>query len=161
MKRFVKLLERVQMTAGVVFLVLFFAIILIQIVTRHLGIAVIWTEEAANYAFIWAVFMGAAVMVNRREHFNFDYFLQRLTGISRVGLSIFNDLVLIVFNIFIFLYGLQVVNEFWNYTWAAIPEMKMGYVWVAIPVMAGSMIIYSVFHLTQHIKSLRLGEVRR
>lgn len=159
MKRFVKALEKVQITAGVVFLCVFFVVIMLQIVTRYMGVSVIWTEEVANYSFIWAIFMGAAVMVNRREHFNFDFFQRKLQGKRRVSLSIFNDLVLIVFNIFIFLLGMQVVVEFWNYTWATIPEMKMGYIWIAIPIMAATMIIYSLSHLMDHMKALKEKEV--
>lgn len=76
-----------------------------------------------------------------------------------MSLSIFNDLVLIVFNSCILLLGLQVVTEFWNYTWATIPEMKMGYVWIAIPLMAGTMIIYSVSHLIDHVQAAKVKEV--
>jgi TRAP-type transport system small permease protein len=160
MKRFVQTLEKIQMTLGIIFLVVFFAVILLQIITRHLGISILWTEEVANYSFIWAMFMGAAVMVNRREHFNFDFFQRKLTGKKRLSLNIFNDLVLIAFNISIFFLGLIVVNEFWNYTWVTFPEMKMGYIWLAIPIMAGTMVIYSVSHLVDHIQSLKEKEVR-
>ncbi|WP_106496465.1 TRAP transporter small permease [Lentibacillus sp. Marseille-P4043] len=160
MKRFVNALEKVQITVGLLFLCLFFLVILLQIVTRYMGISVIWTEEVANYSFIWAVFMGAAVMVNRREHFNFDLLQRKLKGKGKVSLNIFNDIVLILFNIVIFLLGIQIVNEFWNYTWATIPEMKMGYIWIAIPIMAITMIIYSAAHLMQHVKMVTDKEVR-
>lgn len=159
MKRFVQALEKLQITVGVVFLCIFFIVIVLQIITRYMGISVIWTEEVANYSFIWAIFMGAAVMVNRREHFNFDFFLRKLQGKKKDSLNIFNDLVLIIFNTIIFLLGIQVVSEFWNYTWASIPEMKMGYIWIAIPIMAGTMTIYSLSHLIDHIKSLKAKEV--
>lgn len=76
-----------------------------------------------------------------------------------MSLSIFNDLVLIAFNSCILLLGLQVATEFWNYTWATIPEMKMGYVWIAIPIMAGTMIIYSVSHLIKHVQAVKVKEV--
>ncbi|MFD1606908.1 TRAP transporter small permease [Oceanobacillus luteolus] len=159
MKKFVNTLEKIQMTVGVLFLCIFVFVIVLQIITRHLGISVIWTEEVANYSFIWAIFMGAAVMINRREHFNFDFIVQKLTGAKKAGLSIFNDLVLIVFNFVIFLLGLQVVTEFWNYRWATLPEMKMGYVWIAIPIMALTMIVYSISHLIDHVRAVKAKEV--
>jgi len=158
-KRFVQVLEKAQMAAGVLFLCVFFLVVIIQIVTRYMGVSVIWTEEVANYAFMWAVFMGAAVMVNSREHFNFDFIQRKLQGKRRFALGIFNDLVLIIFNVFIFILGIQIVVEFWNYTWSTIPEMKMGYIWIAIPIMSGTMIIYSLSHLVDHIKALKAKEV--
>lgn len=155
MKRFVQALEKVQITVGIVFLCIFFSVIMLQIITRHMGISIIWTAEVAKYAFIWSVFMGAAVMVNRREHFNFDFILKKLQGKKQASLNIVNDFILILFNLVIFLLGLRVVNEFWNYTWVSIPELKMGYIWVAIPIMAGTMVIYSLSHLINHFNLLK------
>ncbi|GLO67355.1 MULTISPECIES: TRAP transporter small permease [Oceanobacillus] len=159
MKKMTNAIEKIQITIGVIFLCVFFGIIVLQIVTRHLGISVVWTEEAANYSFIWAVFMGAAVMVNRREHFNFDFLVQKLKGKKRAYLSIFNDAILFIFNICIFLLGVQVVSEFWNYTWSSIPQMKMGYVWLVIPVMAATMLIYTTSHFVEHIRIIKAKEV--
>ncbi|WP_152655370.1 TRAP transporter small permease [Oceanobacillus sp. CFH 90083] len=159
MQKLVQALEKAQIVIGVLFLCVFFCVIVLQIVTRHLGVSVIWTEEAANYSFIWAVFMGAAIMVNRREHFNFDFLQQKLQGKKRLYLSLFNDSVLIIFNVCIFLLGLQIVSEFWNYTWSTLPDMKMGYVWIAIPIMAGTMLIYTLSHMVQHVQQLKAREV--
>src|SRR5699024_2615408 len=124
-KKMIKTLEKIQIVIGVIFLCLFFGVIVFQIVTRYLGISVIWTEEVANYSFVWAVFMGAAIMVNRREHFSFDFLIQELQGKKKVYLSIFNDAILIVVNMFIFFLELQVVNEFCNYILVNILEMMM------------------------------------
>lgn len=156
---FIKRLEKIQLAVGVTSLSIFFIAIIIQIFSRYLKIAVIWTEEVANYSFIWAIFMGAAVMLNRRDHFNFDFILNKLTGKKRIYLSIFNDTVLILFNIAIFYYGLEAVQSFWNYNWVALPFMKMGYVWISIPIMGLTMCIYSISHLINHFKLLKGKEV--
>lgn len=158
MKRFINMLEKAQIAVGVIFLCVFFLVIMFQIATRYMGVSVIWTEEVANYSFVWAIFMGASVMVNRREHFNFDFIQRKLQGKKRLSLSIFNDLVLIIFNIFIFLLGIQVTVEFWNYRWETILEMKMGYIWIVIPIMAATMIFYSLSHLIDHIKAFNMKE---
>jgi len=160
-KRFIQVLEKVQIAVGVTFLCAFFLVIMFQIATRYLGISVIWTEEVANYSFVWAIFMGASVMVNRREHFNFDFIQRKLQGKKRLSLSIFNDLVLIIFNIFIFLLGIQVTVEFWYYRCVTILEMKMGYIWIVIPIMAVTMILYSLSHLVDHIKAFNVKGVSK
>lgn len=159
MNQFVRILEKIQMALGVIFLTIFFVTIVFQIVTRHMGISVIWTEEVANYSFIWAMFMGAAVTVNRKEHFSFDFLQRKLTGKKLIILNIIIDLILILFNLALFIYGLQVVERFWNYNWAALTQMKMGYVWISIPIMAGTMIIYLLNHLINHVKAFRTKEV--
>ncbi|WP_188206780.1 TRAP transporter small permease [Alkalibacillus aidingensis] len=161
MDKVVKYIEKTQIVVGIAALLIFFFAILIQITTRHLSISVIWTEEVANYSFVWAVFMGAAVMVNRRDHFSFDILQNKLKGTKKFFLNMFNDTLLILFNIAIFYFGIKVVEQFWNYTWTALPFMKMGYVWISIPIMAGTMIIYTLSHLIDHVKRYRAGEVQQ
>ncbi|GLB61069.1 TRAP transporter small permease [Cytobacillus sp. NCCP-133] len=151
----IKILEKIQMAIGVISLSIFFAAIIIQIVTRHLGIPVIWTEEVANYSFIWSVFMGASVMVNKKEHFSFDFLEQKLQGKSKAKLLIVIDFVILLFAFALFYYGIEVVNNFWNYNWASLPAMKMGYVWISIPIMGLTMSIYSINHLINNFKQLK------
>lgn len=151
----IKKMENLQMMIGMLFLSVFFITILIQIVTRYLGISVIWTEEVANYSFIWAIFMGASVMVNRKEHFNFDYFSRKLEGGKRALLMIIIDAFVLVFALAISIYGFQAVMTFWNYNWLAFPNLKMGYIWLSIPVMGITMLIYSLGHIIDNIKVIR------
>jgi TRAP-type transport system small permease protein len=153
----IKVLEKIQLTIGVLSLSIFFIAIIIQIVTRHLGIAVIWTEEVANYSFIWSVFMGAAVMLNRKEHFSFDFVLQKLQGVSKTTLLIVIDSIVLLFSVALFYYGIEAVKNFWNYNWASLPSMKMGYVWISIPIMGLTMCIYSLNHLITNFKVLKRG----
>lgn len=152
MSKFVKTLEKIQMTIGFIALFIFFIAILIQIVTRYLGWSVLWTEEVSTYSFIWAIFMGASVMVNHKEHFTFDALQHKLSYINRNRLNIFIDGLLIIFNLYILYFGINILNHFWSYRWETVPFMKMGYVWLVIPVMALSMVIYSVHHITDRIK---------
>ncbi|UXH46374.1 TRAP transporter small permease [Rossellomorea vietnamensis] len=151
----IKALEKIQMTIGAIFLLIFFAAIMVQIVTRHLGISVIWTEEVANYSFIWSVFMGASVMVSKREHFSFDFLIGKLQGKSKVSLLIVIDAVILLFSFALFYYGIETVQNFWNYNWTSIPELKMGYVWISIPVMGATMMIYSGSQLITNIKAFK------
>lgn len=152
MSKFVKALEKIQIVLGTLTLLIFFVAILIQIVTRYLGWSVLWTEEVSTYSFIWAMFMGASVMVNHREHFSFDTLQYKLSQTNRNRLNMFIDILLIVFNAYMMIYGFNILNHFWNYTWETVPFMKMGYVWLSIPVMAFSMMIYSINHILERLK---------
>lgn len=151
----VKKLENAQMFVGVLFLTIFFIAILVQIVTRYLGISVIWTEEVANYSFIWAIFMGASVMVNRKEHFNFDFLSRKLEGKKRTILLIVTDAFVLVFALALAILGFEAVITFWNYNWLAFPSFKMGYIWLSLPVMGITMAIYAGSHILKNISSMR------
>ncbi|MFT4573419.1 MAG: TRAP-type C4-dicarboxylate transport system permease small subunit, partial [Marinomonas primoryensis] len=92
-----KFIAKLQITLGVLLLVIFLASTLIQVVTRYLGISVLWTEEVAVNSFIWAMFLGAAVMVRENKHFGFDVLTHYLKGIKRSILVIFQNLIMLIF----------------------------------------------------------------
>jgi len=153
----VKIIEKTQMTIGVITLSIFFIAIIIQIVSRHIGIAIIWTEEVANYSFIWSIFMGASVMVYQREHFSFDFLTIRMTGKKKSILMIVIDIFILLFSVAILYYGIEAAITFWNYNWVALPEMKMGYVWISLPIMGFTMAVYTISHLFNSFKELKRG----
>ena len=152
MRRFIQLLEKVQLAVGVLSLSIFFLAIIYQVLTRYAGISTIWTEEVANYSFIWAVFMGASVMVNRREHFRFDLLSRNLKGKAKVYLDTLINSILLVFSFAIFYYGIIAVQNFWDYRWVSLPMIKMGYVWISVPIMGITMLIYTLGHMVDDIR---------
>ncbi|GAE27312.1 TRAP-type transport system [Halalkalibacter wakoensis JCM 9140] len=155
---FIKRLEKIQLTLGVTFLTIFFIAVIIQVITRYFGVSVIWTEEVANYSFIWAVFMGAAVMVNRKDHFNFDLLAKKLKGNAKHTLHIVIDGILLLFCAALFFYSLTALTTFWDYKWVSLPSMKMGYVWISLPIMSITMVIYLLSHIAGTVKKITAGE---
>ena len=57
------------------FLLAFITIgVFIQVVMRYVfSMSFLWGEELSLFAFIWSVFLGAAVGVRRRIHLGFDF----------------------------------------------------------------------------------------
>lgn len=151
----VRTLEKIQTTVGVVALTIFFIAIIVQIISRHMGVAIIWTEEVANYSFIWSVFMGASVMVNQREHFSFDFLSAKLTGTRKTWLIIVIDTIVLLFALALLYYGIEAAQTFWDYNWVALPQMKMGYVWISLPIMGFTMAVYTLNHLFSGFKDLK------
>ncbi|MGH8694560.1 MAG: TRAP transporter small permease [Burkholderiales bacterium] len=55
--------------------------VFLQIVLRYgFDTSFLWGEELSLFAFIWCVYLGAAICVRRRTHFAFDFLAERLTG---------------------------------------------------------------------------------
>ena len=69
MKKAIQILEKVQIGVGAAFLFLFLLTVVVQMLSRYLGIAATWTEDVSMYSFIWAVFMGAGAMVYEKRYF--------------------------------------------------------------------------------------------
>ena len=61
MKKAIDVLQKIQTVVGSIFLTIFLVTVVIQMLTRYLGISAIWTEDVAMYSFIWSIFMGASI----------------------------------------------------------------------------------------------------
>ncbi|MDR1379716.1 MAG: TRAP transporter small permease subunit [Synergistaceae bacterium] len=142
MKKCVKIVVRLQEAAGTLLLAVFFAAILAQIMARYMKIPLLWTEELANYSFIWAVFMGASVMVYYKAHFCFTFFKDYFKGRMAAVYDIFVCAILLTFTVPMFLYGVNVTWTFWNYNWITLPWIRMGYTWLCLPIMGFTMSFY-------------------
>lgn len=157
-KKIADQLEKIQLKMGVFFLSLFFFVIVLQMFVRYIGVSLIWTEEVSTYSFIWAVFMGASVMIHRRGHFRFSLLYEKLTGKSKRFLEIIIDTILLIFSLAILYYGIIATANFWNYNWYSLTDFKMGYMFISIPFMGLSMFIYGLDHLIDNFKELRRSE---
>lgn len=59
--------------AATVLFILFFISVLLQVLFRYVfQHPLTWSEEAARYLNMWAVFIGAGIGVNRRDHLRVD-----------------------------------------------------------------------------------------
>ena len=159
MKKTIAALVHVQELLGTFLLCMFFAAILIQIFARYAAIPLLWTEELANYSFIWAVFMGASVMVFNRAHFAFSFFSSRFSGKSGFVYTLFVSAVMLCFTVPMTVYGVDIVLEFWDYNWITLDWMKMGYTWMCIPVSGATMSVYILSNAVEDLAGMR-REVR-
>ncbi|GHS87130.1 TRAP transporter small permease protein [Synergistales bacterium] len=157
MKKFVIAVLRAQEALGTFLLAVFFVSIVVQIGARYAKISLLWTEEVANYSFIWAVFMGASAMLYHRAHFSFTFFRDKFRGKNGVIYDIFVCAALLSFTVPMFCYGIMVARTFWNYNWISLPWMKMGYTWLCLPIMGFTMSLYTVCHLMEDLSALKSG----
>ena len=78
---FVARLERWLLPLLAALLAFITAGVSIQVVLRYVfDTSFLWGEELSLFAFIWCVYLGAAICSLRRTHFAFDLFAEVLTG---------------------------------------------------------------------------------
>jgi TRAP-type C4-dicarboxylate transport system permease small subunit len=90
-------LERWLLPLLAALLALITAGVFVQVVLRY-GFAksFLWGEELALFAFIWCVYLGAAICTWRRSHFAFDLFAGRLSGRAAGAQQLAVDLCLLL-----------------------------------------------------------------
>lgn len=143
MQKIAQRICRIQLAIGTLFMVCFFIATTIQIAARYLGIVAMWTEEVAVYSFIYAVFMGASIMLYYDEHFKFTGLIDKFPVKMRTSFNMIMTILVMCFTLFLFASGLQIVKQFWSFRLVALPFIRMGYIWTCIPVAGLTMSLYS------------------
>ena len=143
---------------GSVTLTIFFGAVLAQMFCRYLGIVALWTEEVSTYSFIFTVFLGAAALVRENKHFAFTAVSdgiknEKVKALINLAISV----IVLVFAYYMFIYGKQLMQKFWNYKWVSLPTMKRGYTWMCMPISAVSMMAFSVESIIKQVAAMVKG----
>ncbi len=87
--------ERVLVALAGILLFSFTLGVFLDVVTRLLGAPLLWLQEATLAAFVWGIFVGAAVALRRNEHFYLTSVASSMKGRRRVVIETFNGLVML------------------------------------------------------------------
>jgi len=143
---------------GSVTLSIFFFAVLAQMFCRYLGIVALWTEEVSTYSFIFTVFLGAAALVRENKHFAFTAIADGIKSpLVKKIIAILIHVIVLVFAYYMFVYGRQLMQKFWNYKWVSLPSVKRGYTWMCMPISAVSMMAFSVESIIKEIYAVVKG----
>ena len=143
---------------GSVTLTIFFVAVLAQMFCRYLGIVALWTEEVSTYSFIFTVFLGAAALVRENRHFAFTAVADGIKNEKvKALISLLISVIVLVFAYYMFIYGKQLMQKFWNYKWVSLPSMKRGYTWMCLPISAVSMMVFSAESIIKQVWNIVKG----
>lgn len=143
---------------GSVTLTIFFFAVLAQMFCRYLGVVALWTEEVSTYSFIFTVFLGAAALVRENKHFAFTAIADGIKNpMIKKLIAVMISVIILVFAYFMFVYGRQLMQKFWNYKWVSLPSMKRGYTWLCMPISAVSMMAFSVENIIRGVIDIVKG----
>ena len=153
-----ELWAKLLVIVGSVTLTIFFFAVLAQMFCRYLGIVALWTEEVSTYSFIFTVFLGAAALVRENKHFAFTAVSdgiknEKVKALINLAISV----IVLVFAYYMFIYGKQLMQKFWNYKWVSLPAMKRGYTWLCMPISAVSMMAFSVESIIKQVAAMVKG----
>lgn len=82
--RLLAVLGTVERFLGAALVVVIVLMISVQVVTRYaLDQPIVWVEDVATFAFIWASFLGAAAGMKELRHIRIETFVDRLSPTAR------------------------------------------------------------------------------
>ncbi|MFB5664320.1 TRAP transporter small permease [Alteribacillus sp. HJP-4] len=145
MKKILTMAEKLFLRIAALFFLIFTACVIMQVASRYIpGFRVVWAEELATYAFIWMVFIGAAVMVREKGHFTVGLVVDNVKGLPLLIIQSITHLLIIVFGLVMIIDGLGLTSQFWGWTLNNLPGIRQGYAWLAIPIAGLSMMLFAL-----------------
>jgi TRAP-type C4-dicarboxylate transport system permease small subunit len=131
--RALDVVEYVLLCLSGLLLLTFTITVFLDVLTRTLGAPLLWLQEATLAAFIWGLFLGAAVALRRNEHIYVATIGKSMSGLARTVLETFNALVLLAISLVVAYYGFSNFRQaFGNIL--PVTGMPLAYIMAAIPV---------------------------
>lgn len=86
--------------------------LILQVFMRFLfGSALAWSEELSRYAFLWSVYVGAALAVKRDAHVRITAQFMKMGTQKRLFFRMVCDAVWLGFNIFLVMQSIEVIRD--------------------------------------------------
>ncbi len=151
--RYLDPVERVLVGLAGLLLFAFTLGVFLDVVTRLLRWPLLWLQEATLAAFVWGVFIGAAVALRRNEHFYLTSVASSMRGKRRIVIETFNGFVMLAITLTTAYFGwVNFLQGFGNEL--PVTGMPLAALTGAIPAFG---ILTSIFALERLIKGWQQG----
>ena len=138
--------------AVVVLMVVMITATSLQVFCRYvLDAPLSWSEEASRYCFVWIVFLGAALGLERGVHIGVDILVQRFAKPLRRGLAMVCNALIVVFCLVVGYVSFPVLELNMLQRSPAL-DLPMSYVYAAIPVSMILMVVLTVLRAVAHAR---------
>ena len=113
---------------GLMMFVAVMVVTLLQVIARHLEIALTWTEELARVLFLASIMLGIAVAIQRRQHIVVDFLLANRSARTQAAtLIVFDCAILLLLAIWLDgarrLLTLNIGSSFITLPWLPVPAL--------------------------------------
>ena len=134
--------------------------VIIQDVARRflLNYSAAWSQETAQYAFIYLGWIGAAYAVKERAHIRFDILQNKLPARLHGWLFIAGEIATILFAVIALRFSMHTIATLWQYG-AATPVLRVSKLWAeaAVPIGFVLIVLRSVQAMARDMADMRTG----
>lgn len=140
-------LERVLSFALGAMLLIIFSLNLYQVGGRYLfGVGAVWIPDLTRLLFIWMVFLGTALMHQRKRHLVIDVLLLKFPGPARRTIEALIALGMLGLAGVMAVVGCRIMQIRMDIPYTGL-EIPTGYAYVAVPVAAALIALTSLVNL--------------
>lgn len=156
MQKFKAILNKVMETACSLIFALMIIVGTYQIVTRYVfSRPSTISEELLTYSFTWLAMLAAAYVFGKRDHMRMSFVADKVSPKGQIILSIFAEIVTIVFTALVLLYGGVAITQLTMSQITASLGIPMGYVYIIIPICGIITIIYDIINISELLSKLK------
>jgi TRAP-type C4-dicarboxylate transport system permease small subunit len=113
-----------------------------------------FTDELSRYMLVWLGMLGAAYVAGQDQHLAIDILPERLSGLKKIRLKIFINLIVLLFALAVMVLGgfNLVYITFILQQKSATLQLPLAYVYTIIPVSGLLVIYYQAYAILYHLK---------
>lgn len=131
----------------------FVSITFAQVVLRYaFANSLPWIDELSRYAFIWLIFLAAAIAARRGSHIAIDLVEAVVPPRVRPGLLVLADLALIAFAAIVGIGGYRLMEINWT-TRSPASGLPIAWVQLILPLFGVLMALFALLHLREAARS--------
>jgi TRAP-type C4-dicarboxylate transport system permease small subunit len=157
LSRGLEALDRVLSRAVGAILLLIFFLNLYQVGGRYLfGVGAVWIPDLTRLLFIWMVFLGTALMHQRKRHLVIDVLLLKCPGPARRMIEALIAVGMLGLAGVMAVVGWRIMEIRMDIPYTGL-EIPTGYAYLAVPVAAAMIVLISVVNLWGWMRGGRQG----
>ncbi|WP_319476100.1 TRAP transporter small permease [Marispirochaeta aestuarii] len=129
-----------------------FIITVITVIFRvFLGISASWSEDLAQFSFIFLVFIGSAAIMRDETHISISFLVDRVSPTLQRIMRIFTRLLILPFMYFFVVGAWRNILNNWGISLSTVRWMKIGYMYTVLFITGSIMIMYLFINLYKDI----------
>lgn len=136
-------------------IVLFAALVVIvvwQVLSRTLGSASSWSEEAARYTFVWLGFIASALVFSEKGHIAVDFLVRRQPLKGQLVTAALAQLSILALALLVLVWGgLRASAGAWNQQLSSLPG-TVGGMYTVMPLTGVLIAFFAVYHLVEIVR---------
>ncbi|WZL74378.1 TRAP transporter small permease [Clostridiaceae bacterium 35-E11] len=132
-----------------------FVVTFLQVISRFVfKLGIPWSTDIIRLAFVYTVFLGAALGMREKGHLNVDVVFNALPERTRNIVGIGINMLLLGFFVFLFVLGMQFTQTGLTQG-APYVQMPMSVYYFSVPLSALLMFYYLIQHMVEQFKQLK------
>lgn len=127
-----------------------------QVVTRYVfNSPSSFSEELLTYSLAWLAMLSATLVFGERDHMRLAFFADKLKGRKSIILSIVAESIVLIFAVFVLIYGGVSITKLTMTQITASLGIPMGYVYSIMPISGILITIYSIINISKLCDELK------